>query len=188
MFNGNLQRSDMTWILSTVYLYSIRELSEALFVSRERGVKIVFFFFLSYTTLIPASLGSVGRELASKKGKSCWNFRILTLTFSGDTLPCHVCHSHTSLSSLNPEEMVRAIEPGISLSPLLLSVVAQSCATLWNPMDCSLPGSSVHGILQARMLEWIAVPFYRGSPQHKDWSQVSCIAGGFVTIWATREA
>ena len=46
-------------------------------------------------------------------------------------------------------------------------------------MDCSLPGSCVHGILQARMLEWVTVPFFRGSSQLKDWTQVSCIAGRF---------
>ena len=42
------------------------------------------------------------------------------------------------------------------------SEVAQSCPTLWDPMDCSLPGSSVHGILQARILEWVAIPFFPG--------------------------
>jgi len=41
-------------------------------------------------------------------------------------------------------------------------LVTQSCLTLCNPMDCSLPGSSVHGILQARILEWVAIPFSRG--------------------------
>ena len=65
--------------------------------------------------------------------------------------------------------------------------VAQSCLTLWNPTG-SLPGSSVHGILHARVQEWIAVPFSRGSSQSRDWTQVSCIAGGFVIIWATRKA
>ena len=45
----------------------------------------------------------------------------------------------------------------------------------------------VHGILQARILEWVAIPLSRGSSQSRDWSQVSCIAGGFFTIWATRE-
>ena len=55
-------------------------------------------------------------------------------------------------------------------------------------MDCSLPGSSVHGILQARILEWVAVPFSRGSSQTRDQTQVSCTAGRFFTIWATREA
>jgi len=49
-------------------------------------------------------------------------------------------------------------------------------------MDCSLPGSSVHGILQERMLEWLAMPFSRGSFQPRDPTQVSHIAGGFFTI------
>ena len=47
-------------------------------------------------------------------------------------------------------------------------------------MDCSPPGSSVHGILQARILEWVAIPFSRGSSQPRDWTQVSRIAGGFL--------
>ena len=55
-------------------------------------------------------------------------------------------------------------------------------------MDCSLPGSSVHGTLQARMLEWVAIPFSRGSTQPKDQTRVSCIAGKFFAIWDTREA
>ena len=60
--------------------------------------------------------------------------------------------------------------------------VAQSCPTLCNPMDCI-----VCGILQARILEWIAFPFSRGSYQPMDWTQVSHIAGRFFT-WVTREA
>ena len=67
-------------------------------------------------------------------------------------------------------------------------LVAQSCPTLCDPMSCSLPGSSVHGILQARILEWVAFPFSRGSSQAKDWTQVSWIAGRSFTVWATREA
>ena len=53
------------------------------------------------------------------------------------------------------------------------------------PPGLSLPSSSVHGMLQARTLEWVAIPFYRGSswPRHQTW--VSCIAGRFFTIWAT---
>ena len=53
--------------------------------------------------------------------------------------------------------------------------VAQSCPTLCNPMNCSLPGSSVHGILQARILEWVAIPFSKGSSQPRDWTCVSYI-------------
>ena len=57
---------------------------------------------------------------------------------------------------------------------------------LCDPMDCSPPGSSVHGILQARILEWVATLFSRGS-SWPGWTQVSCVAGEFFTIWATRE-
>ena len=63
----------------------------------------------------------------------------------------------------------------------------QSCPTLCNPMDYSLPGSSVHGILQARILEWVAIFFSKGSSLPRDWTWVSCIAGSFFIIWATRE-
>ena len=67
-------------------------------------------------------------------------------------------------------------------------LVAQSCPTLCVPVDCSLPGSSVHGILQERILEWVAISFSRGSSQSRDRNQVFCIAGRFFTIWATRKA
>ena len=62
------------------------------------------------------------------------------------------------------------------------------CPTLCNPMDCSPPGSSVHGILQARELEWAAISFSRGSSQPRDRTQVSHIADKCFTIWVTREA
>ena len=57
-----------------------------------------------------------------------------------------------------------------------------------NPMDCSLPCSSIHGILQAGRLEWVAILFSKGSSWPRDWTCVSCTAGRFFTIWATREA
>ena len=69
-------------------------------------------------------------------------------------------------------------------------LVSQSCPTLGNPMDLRRRGplgSSVYGIHQARILEWVAIPFFRGSSQSRDRTQVSCIAGRFFTIWATRE-
>ena len=75
---------------------------------------------------------------------------------------------------------------GISLwSEVKWSEVAQSCPTLCDPVDCSLPGFSVHGILQARVLEWVAISFSRGSSQHRDWTQVSRIAGRRFNLWAT---
>ena len=84
--------------------------------------------------------------------------------------------------------------------------VAQLCLTLCDRMDCSPPGPSIRGILQARILEWVAVPFPRGSswPRDRIWAciwtkiiiyskrctfpQVSCIAGRFFTTWLTRKA
>ena len=62
-------------------------------------------------------------------------------------------------------------------------IVIQLCPTLCDPMDYT-----VHGILQARILEWVAFPFSRGSSQPRDQTQVSLIVGGFFTNWATKEA
>ena len=58
--------------------------------------------------------------------------------------------------------------------------VTQLCLTLWDPMDCM-----VHRILQATILEWVAFPCSRGYYQPRNWTQVSLIAGGFFTCWAT---
>ena len=69
-----------------------------------------------------------------------------------------------------------------------MTLFAKSCLTHCNPLDCSSPGSSAHVISQARILEWIAISFCIGSSKPRDWTRVSCIAGGFFTDWATREA
>ena len=66
-------------------------------------------------------------------------------------------------------------------------LVAQLCPTFCDPMDYSLPGSSVRGILQARILEWVAIPYSRGSSRPRDQTWVSGIAGKIFTVWATRE-
>ena len=68
------------------------------------------------------------------------------------------------------------------------SEIAQSCLTLCDPTDCSLPGSSVHGIFHARVLEWVAISFSRGSSQPRDWTWVLHAAGRCFTLWATGEA
>ena len=67
------------------------------------------------------------------------------------------------------------------------SEVAQLCPTLYDAMDCSLPGSSFHGIFQVRVLEWVTISFSRGSSWPRDWTRVSCVAGIRFTVWATRE-
>ena len=59
-------------------------------------------------------------------------------------------------------------------------LVAQSCPILWNPMGCSPPGSSSCGILQARTLEWVAIPFSRGSSQHTNQTQVPRLQADFI--------
>ena len=58
--------------------------------------------------------------------------------------------------------------------------------TICDPTDCNPPGCSVHGILQARILEWVVIPFFRGSSWHNDQTQVFCIARRFFTVWATQ--
>ena len=68
------------------------------------------------------------------------------------------------------------------------SEVAQLCPTLCDIVDCSPPSSSIHGILQARTLEWVAISFSRGSSWPRDWTQVSRIASRCFNFWATREA
>ena len=67
-------------------------------------------------------------------------------------------------------------------------LVAQLCLTVWDPVDCSLPGSCVHGILQASIPEWVAISSSRGSPRPRDRTLVSPFTGRFFTAWATREA
>ena len=79
------------------------------------------------------------------------------------------------------------LNPGIpntkAVSGIKKVKAAQSCLSLCDPMDYT-----VHGILQARILDWVAFPFSRRSSQPRDWTQVSCIQGGLFTSWATRDA
>ena len=70
------------------------------------------------------------------------------------------------------------------------STCAQSCSTLCDPMGCSPPGSSVHGIFQKRTLEWVAIFFFKGSSQPRDWTCVLCIfciGSSILYYWATTE-
>ena len=81
-----------------------------------------------------------------------------------------------------PEVFGLSVEPAsvkasasVQCHTAVLCSVTQSCPTLWDPNDCSPPGSSVHGLLQARILEWVAMSYSRGSSRPKDWTHVSCI-------------
>ena len=64
----------------------------------------------------------------------------------------------------------------MNLTLTLCVLSLRLCLTLWDPMDDSLSGSSVHGILQARILKWVAMPFSKTSPWHRDWRRVSCVS------------
>ena len=94
------------------------------------------------------------------------------------------CGSWMLLGPYSLSSLFKALFPPL-LFPLYLPVAAclitQSCPTLCDPMDYSLPGSSVHGIFQARVLEWVAISFSRASSQPRDQMQVSRIAGRFLT-------
>ena len=103
---------------------------------------------------------------------------VQSYSFTGLRMPEMVLHKHLPIPLYNSQ----------GWSEVKWSEVAQSCPTLCDPMDCSLSGSSVHGIFQARVLEWIAVSFSRGSSQPRNRSRVSHIAGRYFTIWANREA
>ena len=87
----------------------------------------------------------------------------------------------TCLSSPSPQ-------PGCDVPECVCMLVAQSCRTLCDPVDCNPPGYSVLGILQARIVEWVAISFYRESFQLRDRTRVSCIAGRVFTVWVTKEA
>ena len=76
----------------------------------------------------------------------------------------------------------------IQSTPVCVCSVAQSCVTLCGPMDCNVPGSSVHGILLARIPEWVAISFSRASYSPRDWTHISCIGRRILYHWATWEA
>ena len=95
------------------------------------------------------------------------------------------------LMKVKEESEKVGLKLNIQITKIMASVpnseVSQSCLTLCEPVDCSLPGSSIHGIFQAIVLEWIAISFSRGSSRPRDRTQVSCIVDRRFTAWATRE-
>ena len=72
--------------------------------------------------------------------------------------------------------------PCVSGREKVKMLVTQSCPTLCDPMDCSSPGSSVHGILQARILEWVAISFFQGSSRPRDRTLISCIGRRLISL------
>ena len=95
----------------------------------------------------------------------------------------HVLLNSRHVSSIITDKFLFWDYKGILVKVIVKVKVTQSCPTLCDPMDYT-----VHGILQARILEWVAFPFSRGSSQPRDRTQVSCTASGFFISWATTEA
>ena len=135
-------------------------------------------------------------SLLFSKAQKCWSQKYCWDIFSSFHLIMlqirklrPECYDHSNIL-LYPA----SVYPGVhlTLSPKLLLkcelTVTQLCLTLCHPVDCSWPGSSVYGILQARILEWAAIPISRGSSWLRDQTGVSLIEIRFITIWATRNA
>ena len=99
--------------------------------------------------------------------------------FRGGLLPFFRVKGNKGMGSIWMSQKLLALSLCLFLRDMCL--VAKSCSTLWDTMDCRLPGSSIHGISQARILEWVAISFSRGSSQPRDQTPVSCIADGFFT-------
>ena len=102
------------------------------------------------------------------------------------------CAQKVPLSGSGGNQFIHGIFPfnsaGFCSLECMHASVAPLCLTLCDPMDCSPPDSSVCGILQARIPEWVAIPVCRRSSWPRDRTQVSCIAGRFFTVRVTREA
>ena len=97
-------------------------------------------------------------------------------------------YGHIISCCINIQHLVYLFNSWWTLASFSLCACLLSHVRLFDPMDCSPPGSSVHGILQARVLEWVATSSSRRSSQPRHWTQVSRMAGAFFTSWATREA
>ena len=105
------------------------------------------------------------------------------LTNNPTTPNCTVCFNENDSSVSKPMSVIESFLLGISSNlSNCCYLVAKSCLTLCNPMNCSPPGSSVHGISQARILEWVAISFSKGSSRPRDPTQVCCIAGGSLLL------
>ena len=110
------------------------------------------------------------------------------------TVPASLLQSSRLIAFHRRNQTEAAARPSLCLRALpclclaCCCLVAKLCLTLCDPVDCSPPGSTVRGILQARILEWVAISFSRGLSQSRDWTHVSCIDRWILYLCATREA
>ena len=116
----------------------------------------------------------------------CWSHELSPVPCGVENMPPDVLSSrkYNGGPSLLPNTRpFLGCHHGMCVCVCVCVLVAQSCLTLCDPMDCSLLGSSLHGIIQAGILEWVAISFSRGSSWLRDQTQVSCIAGRSFTVW-----
>ena len=123
-----------------------------------------------------ASRGSGPHTYAASPGESLVN-RVPPTGQQGIT-----SGNHMKLGCTDSDAMLILHSSGLFIQTNVKVLAIQLCLTLCDPMDCSPPGSSVHGILQARIQEWVAIPFSRGSSLPRDQTQVSRLAGGFFMV------
>ena len=152
-------------------------LNTAFTESHRFWVVVLSFSFISMHILLSFLMDFfLNADCHSAVPRNIWNFETLaSLTSSYSMLPVP--------SSLCEKQVLK--DHGSSWQ--VACMCAQLCLTLWDPMDCSSPCSSVHGIFQVGIKEWVAISSSRGSSQLRDWTQVSCIADRRFTLWATRE-
>ena len=127
--------------------------------------------------------------LSSFPSNMCGRDYCFSIVYS--SLLCHRLMDHKRVSLFLGSLFLFLQSINMFLCQCMHAQSLQSCLTLWDPMDCNLPCSSVHGILQSKMLEWIAMPSSRGSSWHRNQTCGCCIsfiAGGFFTHWATWES
>ena len=120
--------------------------------------------------------------IETEVGTAIFFFYLLILRHLNYTFSTPLKESQWTVSTQSFIHSIPGLEYILSLTSVCL--LTQSCPTLCDPMSYSPPDSSVHGISQARILEWVAISFSRDLPRNQ--TQVSCIAGEFFTIWATR--
>ena len=121
----------------------------------------------------------VGRDRAREHTRIVLWFKRRRDTFSVKNLPPTSCYWPPASS---PSAAVQRVCPLLPRCYALSLLVSQACPALCDPVACCPPGSSVPGMLQARILEWVAMPSSRGSSQSADGTQVSRIVGGFFTM------
>ena len=156
-----------------------------LWLQRDGTTFIVAFGLLLPWLLFLQSTGSSGM------GLSGWSLQDLELGLSSSGPPAQLLCTLWNLPGPGIWPMSPALAGGFLSTAAPVSewvIAAQSCPILCDPMVYSLPGSSVHRILQARILEWVVISFSRGSSWPRDRAQVSSIAGKSFTIWVTGEA